>query len=452
MEYAAFKDELFTRAVSNGFTDCELFYTSSASFSVKIFKGEIDEYKNTDSAGASFRGTYNGRVGYAFTEKLDDSVIKSLVDNAAANAGVIEEKEIEKLYPGDKDYPKVDNYSEALASVEAARKIEQALAMEKYAYSLDPRVKSIDYCVLGTDESETRIANSYGLDVSNNDNMAFAWIGARVEEDGVTKNGYDFWVGQDFDKFDYKALAETAVQRGISLLGAKSVESGAYPVIFNNEAAASMFATFAGIFYAENGQKGFSLLTKDRLGQQIASPAVTLRDDCLTDLAYVSIPFDSEGVSGKNKAVIEGGTLATLLYNTKSAEKDGVQPTGNGFKGSFKGSVGTSVTNFYIVPSDKTPDDLMKEAGRGLLLTDLAGLHSGANQVSGDFSLSAEGFLFEDGKQVRPVEQITVAGNFYDMLKNVTAVGSDLRFNPPGGSGSIGMPSVLVSGLQVSGL
>jgi PmbA protein len=113
--------------------------------------------------------------------------------------------------------------------------------------------------------------------------------------------------------------------------------------------------------------------------------------------------------------------------------------------------VSTAVTNFYILPSETSREQLITDLGNGILITDLAGLHSGANTVSGDFSLSADGFLVEGGKVTRPVEQITVAGNFYDLLKNITAVGNDLRFGPPGVGGAVGMPSFAVKGLRVSG-
>lgn len=451
MTYEAFKETLFKQASEYGFSDYELYSTASDSFSVKIFGGEISEYKNTDSVGLSFRGTYEGRVGYAYTEKMDESVISGLIENAAGNAQIIEEKEIEKLYPGDPVYPEVHNFNPALEGVTAADKIERALAMEKFAYSLDPRVKSVDYCVLGTENGATRIANSYGLQVSDQANFAYAYIVARVEENGVTKNGFDYWHGNDFSLFAYEDIARTAVERALSYLGASSLSSGDYPVMFNNDAAGDLFSTFAGIFYAENAQKGFSLL-KDRQGEVIANPLVTLRDDGVCVKSFGSTAFDSEGVATQNKAVIENGVLKTLLYNTKSAAKDGVKSTGNGFKPSFRSAVGTACTNFYLVPSETSPEQIITGLESGVLLTELAGLHSGANTISGDFSLSADGFLIENGRISRPLEQITVAGNFYDMLQKIAAIGSDLRFNMPSSSGTFGMPSFLTHGLRISGL
>ena len=444
-------EAIFAEAKKHGFSDCEVYYSESNSFAVKIFGGEIAEYKNADCAGLSFRGTKN-RMGYAFTEKLDDTVIPGLIKNAADNAGVIEEKEIEKLYAGDDVYPKVDSYNPALNDLSAKEKIDLALAMEKCAYGQDSRVKSVDYCQLGTSEGMVSIANSYGMDLSNRSNMAYAYLVARVEENGITKTGMEIWYGNDWGSFSYEAVAKAAVCRAISYLNAQSVESASYPVIFDNRTACSLMAAFSSVFFAENAQKGFSMLA-DKEGEVIAAPNITLRDDGVSEyVTFGSSPFDSEGVAVKKKAVISDGVLKTLLYNTKSAGKAGKAGTGNGFKASFRSAISTACTNFYIVPSDITPQKMRADIKKGILITEMAGLHAGINPVSGDFSISSEGFLIEDGQITRPVEQITVAGNFYNLLKDISCVASDLRFEVPTSGGTFGMPSILVRELPVSGL
>jgi len=451
MTFAEFKQELFAQAKAKGFTDYEILYLGSDGFSVRVLEGEITEYKSTASQGIGFRGTYNGKMGYAASEKMDASIIGPMLENAAANASIIEDEAVEKLYPGDDKYPEVCAYNAALNDATAADKIKWATEMEAYAKSLDPRVKMADYCTIGNQESEMAMANSYGLDLSHKSNMASAFIVARVEENGVTKSAYEYWNGRDFAEFDYKALAKKTVDTALSYLGATSIESGAYPVVFDNNNAKDLFSVFSSIFMAENAQKGFSLLSKDKLGTEIAAPHITLRDDGVCDLSLGSMAFDAEGVATQQKAVIENGVLKTLLYNLKSAEKDGVKSTGNASKAGLGGAIATSCTNFYLVPSETSFDELISGIEKGVIITEMAGLHSGVNPVSGDFSVSADGYLVENGKIAKPVEQITVAGNFYEVLKNIQAVGSDLRFHSRG-NGGIGMPSILVDGLRVSGL
>jgi PmbA protein len=143
--------------------------------------------------------------------------------------------------------------------------------------------------------------------------------------------------------------------------------------------------------------------------------------------------------------------LKTYLYNLKSAAKDGVVSTASGFKASFKSAVATACANFFIEPSETTEDELMAKLGSGLYITNISGLHSGTNMVSGDFSLKADGFYIEDGKVVMPVEQFTVAGGFYRLLENVAGVADNLFFDRPSSGGVFGSPSVWVKGLKVSG-
>jgi PmbA protein len=451
MTFESFKLEIFAQAKAKGFTDCELFHSGGTSFSVRVLNGEITEYKNTLSEGVGFRGTYEGKMGYAFSENMALEIIDPMLENAAANASIIEEEEPETLYPGDSTYPEVSSYNPALDETDADQKIGWALEMEKYAKSLDPRVKIVDYCTVITSETAMSIANSHGLDLAQKSNMAMAYLIARVEENGITKSAGEWWAGRDFADFDYKKIADKAVKKAISYLGASSIESGDFPVVFDNESTRDLFQVFTSVFMAENGQKGFSMLNKSRLGEVIAAPHITLRDDGVCDQSLGSMNFDAEGVATQQKAVIEKGVLKTLLYNLKSASKDGVQSTGNASKVGHGGAITTGYTNFYLEPSDISFDDLVKPLSKAILITEMAGLHSGANPVSGDFSFSAEGYLIEDGKVGRPIEQITVAGNFYELLKNIETVGNDLRFRSLG-RGGMGMPSILVNGLRISGM
>jgi len=450
LTFEAFRDELFAQAKAKGFTDYELYFSAGSGFSVRVFQGEIAEYKNTTTEGVGFRGTFEGKMGYSYTENLESDLIPRILDNAAANAGAIESAEDEQLYPGDDKYPEVVSYNPALNNTDDAQKIAWAMELEAYAKSLDPRVTMADFCTVTNSENHMAMANSYGLNLSQKSNMAAGYVLARVAENGQNKSSMEFWMGRDFADFDYKKLADKAVKDALSFLGASSLPSGKYPILLNPDTARNIFNVFDSVFIAERCQQGFSLLNKDKLGDVIAAPCVTLRDDGVTDLSLGSMAFDAEGVATKNKAIIENGVLKTLLYNTKTAAIDGVKSTGNASKEGYGGAIKTSTTNYYLVPGEKSYDELVAGLEKGIIITGVAGLHSGVNPVSGDFSVSADGYYVEGGKIVKPVEQITIAGNFYELLKNIQAVGSDLSFRSMG-TGGTGMPSVLVSELSVAG-
>jgi len=223
------------------------------------------------------------------------------------------------------------------------------------------------------------------------------------------------------------------------------VESGVWRAVIRRDAMRSLLSTFSGIFSAENAQKKLSLLD-GREGETIAASCVTLIDDPLLPGGFASIPFDGEGSACRTKAVIENGVLKTLLHSRKTARKAGTVSTGNARR-SVTSPVQVAPTNFFFRPGEKDLDALLRDMGEGLLITELGGLHAGANPISGDFSLIAKGFLVSGGKQGEPVEQITIAGNFYQLLKNIRAVGNDLEFK----GGSIGSPSMDAGSIHVAG-
>jgi PmbA protein len=160
--------------------------------------------------------------------------------------------------------------------------------------------------------------------------------------------------------------------------------------------------------------------------------------------------FDSEGTPCKVKTVVEEGVLKTLLHNLKTAAKAGVESTGNASRARAASPVGVAPSVLRIEPGSLSADELVQTLGDGLIITELEGIHAGVDAISGDFSLKSAGFLVEGGRIVRPVSNITVAGNFITLLKGVSALGSDILFSLPQ-TAYFASPSVLVERLSVAG-
>jgi PmbA protein len=449
MDIKLFKDMLFKKAAEYGFSEYELYYDKSLVFDVRVFEKEIAQYKNAVLHGVGFRGLYHGKMGYSYSEKIESDIIDFLLSSAKENAEVMDEGE-ERLFKGSDSYPESKGVSPELNIPSAEEKINWAMLMEETALKEDKRVEGVDYSVVSNVQGDNYIANSYGLELSQENGYAIAYVIIRVKDGDDIKTGFEIYQGKDFKDFDPVQLSKKAVKKAVDSLGAKPCGSGKTDIILRNDMASELFSVFVQGFYGENVQKGFSLL-KGKTGSKIAADIVHIKDVHYHEKSLADVSFDSEGVCAEDKIIVENGVLKGFMHNLKSALKEGVPPTGNGFKPSYKGSVSTSYTNFYMEPSDLDFEGLKKKLGKGLIITDLAGLHSGANAISGDFSLLAEGFLVEEGEIIRPVEQITIAGNFYDVLKNITAIGSDLRFEP-GGAGGIGMPSLIVKDISVSGI
>jgi PmbA protein len=161
--------------------------------------------------------------------------------------------------------------------------------------------------------------------------------------------------------------------------------------------------------------------------------------------------FDAEGSPTHRKAIIEKGVLNTLLYNLKTAAVAGKKTTGNASKAGYDSSVGIRPFTMYLEGGELTEEELLQKAGNGVYITDLSGLHAGADSISGDFSLQSAGYMIENGKKTRYVKSFTVAGNFYELLKNIVALANNSHLPRAMGSTAFGAPSALVDGLSIAG-
>lgn len=444
-----FKEQLFSKGRDQGFTDMEVYYSKNNNFSVKIFKGEVDNYSVANESGLAFRGLFNGKMGYSFTEKIDETSLDILIEEAKGNAEIIEDEDEVEIFGGSKNYREYQGFNPELDEFTPEMKIEFATKLEEEAFALDKRVIAVNYCLMASGEGERVIINNKGLEKSAKDNLAYCYLSVVVKGGESIKTGAHFLASTDKVDFDYKKIAKEAVDEALMMLGAETIKSKNYPVILRRDVANTMLATFSSIFSAENVQKDLSLL-KGKLGAVIANENVTIIDDPLMKNGLSSTSFDAEGVATETKEVVLNGILNTFLHNLKTAKKDGVKSTGNAYKASFKGSVGIAPSNMYLKPGQKSFNELVSTIEEGLVITDLQGLHSGTNIVSGDFSLAAAGLLVQDGKIVRPVDQITIAGNFYEILKDIEEVGDDLEFGLPS-RGYFGSPSLKIKGIAVSG-
>lgn len=446
MELNLFVNVLFKRANQEGFDECEVYYVDRESLSIGIFKGEVEKYNLNNSSGLSFRGKINDKIGYSYTEILDENAIGMLVRSAKESALSIESEDVQFIYEGDKEYKEVSTYYPDLENIDANKLIDIALGMEREAKNLSDKVSSFGGCAVSYSSGRYGIINTKGLNLKNKSNLLSAYVVPILKIEDKMYDGFGYVVAKSLDEVDVKKIAKQGIDEALSKVNGKSVESGDYTIVINNEAMVSLLSTFAGIFSADAAQKGLSLLN-DKEGEVIASLNVNLVDDPHLVDGLATVGFDDEGVATKKKYLIKSGKLETLLHNLKTANKSGVKSTGNGFKGSYASPISVSPTNFYIEPGNKGFNEIISSVDKGLIICDFAGLHSGANSITGDFSLAAKGFYIENGKKTFPVEQITVAGNFFDVLKNIEEVGSDLIFP----MSSVGSPCVKVKGLSVAG-
>lgn len=446
MDMNLFMDRLLKAAVEKGISEAEVYCEEADSFRAKAMEGAIQDYQVSSSSGLSLRGTVNGKMGYASTQAYDDAAIEQLIEGVKESAALTEAEEQDEIFAGEKEYPVLPKTESDIDGVSADRKLEACLNIEKAALAADKRIWKMQGTMLATATSKTYLRNTHGLNLSNESRYCMAYALAVAKDGESTGVGFGLDIGGNFADIDPEKIGRKASAEAVSQLHGKSVPAGEYRVVVRNDAMCDLLATFSSIFSAENAQQNLSLLG-GKEGTAIASEAVTIMDDPLLPGGLATSAFDAEGSACRTKAVVDKGVLTTLLHSRKTARKQGVQSTGNANRARYTSTVHVAPTNFFFKPGDKDMSALMADMGDGLVITELGGLHSGANPASGDFSLIAKGYTVKGGQREQTVEQITVAGNFYQVLKQIKAVGSDLVF--PGSS--VGSPSVDVGTLTVSG-
>ena len=447
MNFNEFKELVIAECAALGITEYELYYQVGESTSVDTFQHSINEFTSSYSGGLCFRAIVNGKMGYASTEKLSAAQAKAVVDKAVDSASVLEAEEQVFLGEGGQEYEPLEDRSYELPTTEEL--IAKVLETTEKIYAADPMV--VDGCQTSgiIETSEVAIYNSKGLDLHHSSKAAGLVIVGVVSNGGEMSNDYQIKLGE-LHTIDTDALVRKAVEGAKEKLGGEVAPTGQYPVVFNPEAMSSLLRVYSGIFNSESAQKGLSKLAKSE-GRQVAASCVTLVDDPFHKDNPEPMNFDGEGSPTHRKAVIENGVLKTLLYNMKTAAVAGKKTTGNASKAGYDSGVGIRPFTMYLENGTVSEEELLAQAGNGIYINSLEGLHAGANAVSGDFSLQSAGYMIENGRKTTHVKSFTVAGNFYDLLKNIVALADNCELPMAMGMTAFGSPSVLVEGLTIAG-
>ncbi len=437
--------KILSRSAGAGIDAAEVFLRSYTSTTIEVKEQKVDAFEQANAIGAGLRVIAKGRVGFAFTTDLNERALTNLAQSAVTNAHNTEPDPYAAIpAKPPAHFPAVAIYDPNIVNLTEQEKIERVMGMEREAFRVDPRIKRIRKASASFSLAETIIVNSHGADVSYLSTACSSSIEVAAEDKGESQAGSDFDVNRFYHKLKIEETGRRAAQRALGLLGAKSIQSVKAPVVLEATVAQEFLSMMASGFSAESVQKKRSLFM-GKLEKEICAPIVTVCDNGLLDGGLGTAPSDDEAVPMQKKIVVDSGRLLLFLHNTYTANKDRTVSTGNGMRGGFKGVPGVGITNLYIEPGRCSFEELVSQAERGLLVTEVMGMHT-ANPITGDFSVGATGFWIENGMKAYPVREITIAGNILDLMKNVDVVGSDLRF-----SGRIGSPSLLIKELSIAG-
>ena len=439
-------------AIKAGATDAEAVAREGDEFSVNVRMGAVETLKEAGSRGLGLRVFLGKRSGSASTSDLTAEGIRQLVEGALALARVTEEDPFAGL-PETGEFGAVQDdlhlYYDDVYSLGGAERIEWARRVEAAALAADPRITNSDGGSFDAATGRKALANSRGFVGSYRTSYAGV-AAAPLAKDADGKMQRDGWWSSARRLSDVESpesVGQEAARRTLRRLGARRVATQSVPIIFAPETARTLIGS---VFEAASGDaiwRGASFLA-GKLGETIAALDLTIVDDNTMLLptgvgGFGTSPFDDEGLPSQRTVVVENGVLRNYLLNTYTARKLGMRSTHNAARG-LAGAPGVGCGNLYLQPGNMTKEQILGEVKAGLYVTSLMGF--GTNMVTGDYSRGATGLWIENGQLTHAVEEITVAGNLAEMLRNVTAIGNDLRFR-----GSVASPTLRIDGMTIAG-
>ena len=445
MMFEEMKEALVAAAERAGLTQYEIYYQCDESISAETLKDEISTFSSGSVSGICFRCIADGRVGYASGELMSVDAMEELVANAVSNAACVDADDTPPFFAGSPAYASVADGDVTLT--DAARIRENALAIQRATYAASERVGDGTQSGAVSEVREIRLYNSTGLSLCNRVGMKGGYAVAIVRDGEEAQESFEFEEGEDTARLCTASVR--AVKDATDKLGAGEVTSGKYDVLFDGRIFRDFLAVFSDVFSAKNAQLGLSLLA-GKEGEKIAADHVTVIDDPMREGNSMKAPFDGEGVATARRAVIEKGILTTLLYDLTTAAKAGKESTGNGRRAGYAAPVAISPYNFYIEGGEGTREELLTALGNGILITEAKGFHAGADSVTGDFSIESAGFVVRDGKRAEPVKSFTVAGNFFELLRQIDRIGETVHWGMPSTT-AYGSPDILVRDMSVAG-
>ncbi len=403
----------------------DLVVQEEASLSLKAHAGELEEHKVTSTRVYGVRVIKNDRAGIAYSEAADPDALDSMVQHALVNASFARADQTENVVAGEETLATDDATFCPGDATPVETKIDAALYIERELTARD-KVRNVPYNGVQDLTAQRYVFATSGRTAYSRNRTCSAFAYALLGDgDKDALEGVQCHTRR-FDEIDKDWIVDETYRRCLAMLHGEAIPSRHYDVLFDVEQQADLFAVFHDMFSAKSAKDGINPL-RDKVGERIGVEALSVRDapQNADGLGYAL--FDDEGLPTETTTLIDGGVLKTLAHNSATAAHFNVSNTRNATR-SPRSSLGTGLHQLEIAPGDV--DETALTAGEYLEIVDLAGLHSGANTVSGNFSFGAAGFLCRDGERVQPVRNITVAGNFYEMLTRIAAIGDTQHWNP----------------------
>jgi len=422
----------------------EVYLERSQSTHIAVHEGKIESLVQRGARGAGLRIFEDHRTAFQFTADLTPEGLAQAVETARAIAPHTKQDDANALTGVAASVPLLVNHDPSVGETPLDAKMEIARTVERSARAESPRIEKTRESSYQDFQSRIWIANTAGGRISHEASRCYAGIDLAATEGGASQTGACVGWALGPQGLDPAFVGREAARRGLRKLGATQPRTARTTVVLDPEATAGLFGALAGLFSAEAVLKDRSLFA-NKLGETVASPAVTLVDDGGIAGGFSSAPVDGEGTPTGETVLISQGALRAYFHSAFTARKMGVAPTGNGVRGGYSNAPEPSPTNLYLRPTGTTREALLASAGSGIYVTEWMGLHT-VNTTTGDFSLGATGMTLEEGRLGGGVDRMAISGNIASLLGSVEAVATDLVFLVQGGGATVLLRDISISG------
>ncbi len=434
-------------ALKLGAEEAEAYTYEGQATNIGIELGQINKTNRIIDRGLGIRVAVHKAIGFAYTNILNDkAAIDSAVSRALSAARASRPDPDWHGLPNKKPYSTTEGtFDPAIVALSPEDLVKVTVTMLDAASAVDKHVFPVEGGV-GSGYVSNAVANSNGITAYDKGTLVECSLAALAKSgDAVTPICFEFDAARNY-RLDAAWVGKEAAKLAASALKPKPVETKATRVILTQYALQDLFAyTLMGAVKADSVQRNQSPF-KGKIGEQVASENLTIYDDGLFPGGLRTSVFDGEGVPHQKTPVIEKGVLKNFLYDNYSARKEGKESTGNASRAGYLSTPGIDTSNFHVVPGSKTKDQMLSEVGDGLIIYYLQGAHS-SNPVSGEFSVVATpAWKIKDGAIDHPCKGVMLAGNIFELLKNITVVGGNERQ-----MGSMITPWVIAENVRVIG-
>ena len=438
-------DDVVARATGN--EQVEVVVMADRSTEVRVYDGDVESLSSADTAGIGVRVVDGGRQGFAWAGTLDPDAVTTTLAEARDNLRFASEDPFAGLAePDGVSHPALDLLDERVATVSTEDKVALAIDLERATLAADPRVTGIESAEYADSLVAAAVVSTTGVRILSAESVAWLSVYDLAGDGDGTQTGFGYSIGRSPADLDPGAAAADAAHRATRMLGATQPASGRTTLVLDPWVTAQVLEIVGAMLSGEAVAKGRSPFA-ERLGETIAAAAITLVDDPTDPAAFGASVADGEGLATRRNVLIDGGRLEMFVHNATSARRAGTSSTGSAVRRGFKGVPGVGCGALSLRPGTLDQAGLIATVDDGILVADVAGLHSGVNPVSGDLSVGAEGLRIRGGALGEPLREFTMASTLQRLLTDIDAVGADLQWLPMGAAGvSLVVRDVTVSG------